>query len=136
MQRGAASEVRRSTQAPGGWSAPTDIGEAVLCLFLARPFLDRARFARARQGLCSGLSMKPPSSIKRVAVAVSTSDGKTLCGFVTERGVESSRKMLARIGGRLQQARLADSASVVLSIGAATKSFSAFWGAQRELDQA
>lgn len=73
---------------------------------------------------------------KRVAVAITSDDGNTLCGFRTMAPPADAGRLFASSVTRFRLAGQSEGAPVILSIQATRESYDSLWEAQRGLERA
>ncbi|MGH1344648.1 MAG: hypothetical protein ACRBN8_24020 [Nannocystales bacterium] len=79
------------------------------------------------------MHLQPP---KRVAVAITSNDGNTLCGFRTTAPPGDAEQLFASSVGRLRRAGQSEGGPVVLSIETARKNYASLQEAERGLEEA
>ncbi|MBV1858689.1 MAG: hypothetical protein KUG77_09785 [Nannocystaceae bacterium] len=73
---------------------------------------------------------------KRVAVAITSDDGSTLCGFRTMAPPADAGQLFASSVTRFRLAGQSEGAPVILSIQDTRESYDSLWEAQRGLERA
>ncbi len=83
--------------------------------------------------MSAGVQAQPS---KRVAIAITSNDGNTLCGFRTTAPPGDAGRLFASSVTRLRRTGQTAGGPVVLSIEASRERFDSLWEAERGLERA